>query len=54
MLTNHKQLLHRVTEDIMVDKIIVNHHSWTLGRPDFLKNLPDTFFWNPWSMYERP
>ena len=24
------------------------------GRPDFLTNLPDTFFWNPWSMYELP
>ena len=32
MLKSYKQLLHRVSEDIMVDKIIVNHHSWTLYR----------------------
>ena len=27
---------------------------YKLGRPDFLKNLPETFFGNLWSMYERP
>ena len=51
MLTNHKQLLHRVSEDIMVDKIIVNHHSWTLYRTklQFWKSIPHAtqynFYW---------
>ena len=27
---------------------------YILGRPDFLTDLPDTFFWLPWGMYEWP
>ena len=44
----------------------VSHQTWLvhevcdtlgcaqLGRPDILADFPDTFFWNPWGMYERP
>ena len=30
------------------------HFDYILGRPNYLTNLPDPFFWNPWSMYEQP
>ena len=33
---------------------VIFHRGCLLGQPDFLTNVPDTFFGNPWSMYERP